>query len=490
MDESQVGDQIPQVELIQARIWLVRKRCKVDHSFSIRNREVVKGNTYANGFDYFIRHVFSASFDNEFVYGGYIRWVAEKMFDNSWTMDISARDHFKSTRFYAEVMYDIFTSEVDLESHYFSYMSSMSSYHIMKIKKMMSNNVFFLDVVDRSFNAMASIRVLNAYGATYSLVPQGLLTFKRGIHAERVYLDDPLKDPENKLSPTSIIKVNQVVKTEIFPMVKKGGKCRIVGTPQTNVDFFFDDNLAKKFKRDITPAILNEKKNIALFPEWKSYDELIEIRDIISEKSFNQEYMTKPSYSEDSYVSRKDLMMCVNDELENLNEYKGADDVFAGFDIGKHTHPAHFSVFRRNKDKDTGKWHYVQIVSKWFDKWDYQKQLDYLVEAIDTYSIDVLRYDNTRGEFEGFVEQGLVPRQMKPIHFGIKQNNAMAVSLSTAIIDKRVELINDQRQLDQILSVTSDLKAMETAEGHGDSFWSNAMALWEEKPKEYSIRTL
>ena len=73
-------------------------------------------------------------------------------------------------------------------------------------------------------------------------------------------MDDPLKDPENKLAPTVIHKINNVIKLEIFPMVKKGGYYRVVGTPQTNHDFFFDKGLQRRLHTNIRPAIKSEKK--------------------------------------------------------------------------------------------------------------------------------------------------------------------------------------------------------------------------------------
>lgn len=442
-----------------------------------------------NGLSWFINHVFAYSFDRGcFVRGQYIDEVANRMSNNAWTMDISARDHFKSTRLYAEIMFDIFTTETDIECHYFSYQQGMSAYHLAKLKKMIQANPFFKGFVDLSPMALSAIYYHNGQ-ATYHAIPEGLLSFKRGIHAERIYIDDPLKDPENKLAPTVIYKINNVIKTEMFAMVKKGGICRVVGTPQTNSDFFFDEQLRRKFSVSIKPAIVDEAKRIVIFPEWKTYEELDEIRATIGEKAFNQEYLTKPSYSESSYIERKDLMNVVDTSLAQATTYEGGRDVVAGFDIGKKAHPAHLAVYERWTGTD-GKYYYRQLVSKWFDHVEYKEQLDYLLWAIDNYRIDTLRYDNTRGEFEGFAEQGLLHRCMKPVSFGVKTNNAMAVSLNTVVREGRCKMIDDTRQIDQLLQVNNELQAIESPQGHGDSFWSNALALWEEKEREYRVRSL
>lgn len=442
------------------------------------------------GLTWFINNILPFSFDRgTFIKGAYIDEVSKRMSENDWTMDISARDHFKSTRLYAEIMYDIFTTETDLECHYFSYQQGMSAYHLAKLKKMIQANWWFRDFEDLSPMALSSIHYYNGT-ATYHAVPEGLLSFKRGIHAERIYVDDPLKDPENKLAPTAIYKINNVIKTEMFAMVKKGGVFRVVGTPQTNNDFFFDKQLQRKFSVSIKPAIIDEAKRQVIFPEWKSYEELCEIRETIGEKAFNQEYMTKPSYSENSYIERKDLQKVIDTSLTQATKYDGNNDVVAGFDIGKKAHPAHLAIYERWTDKNDGKYHYKQLMSKWFDGVEYKEQLDYLLWAIENYRIDILRYDNTRGEFEGFAEQGLLHRCMTPVSFNVKTNNAMAVSLNTIIREERCLMIDDVRQIDQLLQVNNELQAVESPQGHGDSFWSNALALWEEKEREYRVRSL
>lgn len=461
----------PTNQQIEAQIELIRRRCQRD-----------------GGLHYFVYNVFAASFE-AFVGGEYIDDVLDGMSQNNWTMDVTGRDHFKSTRLYAQVMFDIFTAKKDLEGHYFSYNTTLSRYHLAKIKQNIARNPFFTNTKDLNTQSDSILDYWNGK-ARVTVTPDGLLSFKRGIHADRIYIDDPLKDPENKLAPTLIHRINRIIKTEVYPMVNKGGQCRIVGTPQTYDDFFFDEELRKKFATHIRDCMKDESNRIALWPEWHDFDELEQIRDVIGEKTFNQEYRAKPAYTEDSYISRKNLLAVVDVDLVNQREYSGEHDVVAGYDIGKHAHPAHLAVFERWKNKDTGRYHYRQLLSQWFDKWGYEAQVDHLVEIIDLFNVGILRYDNTRGEFEGFDEQGKLPRQMKPVMFNLKSKNAMAIGFETIVTGDRVTLINDKRQLDQVLAVTSDMQAFESSEGHGDSFWSIGMALLEEKEKIYRARTL
>lgn len=445
-----------------------------------------RSRDHKDGFKWFVHNVFSYSFD-KFIGGDYINEVCDNMQANLWTMDVTGRDHFKSTRLYAEVMFDVFTAEHDLEGHYFSYNTSLSRYHLKKIKLMILANPMFVHCTDLNAQSDSMIEFSNGR-ARVTCMPQGLLAFKRGIHAERIYIDDPLKDPENKLAPLIIHRINRIISAEIYAMVKRGGKCRVVGTPQTYDDFFFSKELQTRFVTHILDAMKDEAKRIPLWAEWKSFTELEEIRSIIGERTFNQEYRCKPAYSEDSFISRKRLLALVDPDLINQQRYEGEHDVVGGFDIGKHTHPAHLCLFERWQYE--GNYYYKQLLSQWLDNWDYYVQIEHLNSVCELFNVSVLRYDNTRGEFESFAEQGKLAKALKPVGFTLKSKNTMAVTLDTIITGERITFINDQRQTNQMLAVTSDLQAFESAEGHGDSFWSIGMALLEEKQKHYMARTI
>ena len=110
---------------------------------------------------------------------------------------------------------------------------------------------------------------------------------------------------------------------------------------------------------------------------------------------------------------------------------------------------------------------------------DYIDQLRSVELLVEKFGVVKLRYDNTRAEFEAFAEQGILPRCMEPVVFGLRKNQEMAVSFDTVVKEQRVAMIDDDRQIDQILQVNSELQAVQSPLGHGDSFWSNALALYE-----------
>ncbi len=55
----------------------------------------------------------------------------------------------------------------------------------------------------------------------------------------------------------------------------------------------------------------------------------------------------------------------------------------------------------------------------------------------------------------------------------------MATVFSDRVTHGSVSLLDDPRQTNQMLAVNNNLQAIESPQGHGDSFWSVAMALPE-----------
>ena len=181
-----------------------------------------------------------------------------------------------------------------------------------------------------------------------------------------------------------------------------------------------------------------------------------------------------PAWSEDAYFKRDELLSVVNSNEDKRpgGEWKVGEFV-AGLDIGKKAHPSHFTVFMRRNGI------YTQFFQVFMDGWDYTKQIEYIKGLIDYFVIDEVRYDATRGEFESFVEQNIINKRIwKPIIFGSKTKFQMAANFSKHVNNKSIKLINNQRMLDSVLSVNNELQAPETEIGHGDAFWSIAMAVY------------
>jgi hypothetical protein len=130
-----------------------------------------------------------------------------------------------------------------------------------------------------------------------------------------------------------------------------------------------------------------------------------------------------------------------------------------------------------------------QVASIYFDNLDYTIQVDRVNEAIEGFGIDILYWDNTRGELE---DRGMNPEVCVGISFAVKNRNKMATALESAVVQKRIRFLNDTRQIEQICQVRNDLSAMSTAMGHGDAFFSCMMAVCadEESEKKSKARTV
>jgi len=443
-----------------------------------------------NNFPYFVNHIFSQSVgilkDGTWTGGDLIDDLSQWLQDESLTIRVSARDHFKSMSFYAYIMWLILRNlNSDLEIQYFSYNAKMASYHTNKIKRAVSSNPYFSQIIDKKKTADSIISYSWNGQDKITVSPRGLLEFKRGIHSPIIFVDDPMQDPENKLSPVRITQINDIMKTQIMDMWQK--ELHIAGTPQTTGDFFFDPTFTKRFAVKIMPAIIDEEKKIVLWKEWMSYEELQLKKYERGLKVFNQEYMCSPVYSEEAFISADFYDPCVDKNAVNYSpeeweavlakrtedpDYEDMD-IAGGFDIGKKAHPSHLVLFEYDHDKRV--WN--QVHSKWMDSWNYIDQLEYLQMICESFSPYVLYYDNTRGEFESFDEAGDLPAPMEPVNFTIKTKHAMATNFDKALGNKAISLLPDTRQRNQILVVNNDLLAPETKEGHGDSFWSVAMSL-------------
>lgn len=430
-------------------------------------------------FGYFIKNIFAESLDN-FVEGDHITETASFLNRNAKTARISAKDHFKSTSLYAHFMWELLKSaRRDLEAHYFSYQEAMAAHHIEKIKTLITRNRFYRDCIDIKKSAESVIKYTWDGRHFITLQPHGLLAFKRGIHCDTVYVDDPFQDPENKLNPVIVNKINRIFVSQIMDMPKKGGQLHVVGTPQTTQDFFFDKNVMSRFKVLVLPAILQEevrdengsvvRPGIACWPEWMDYRELVQRRLERGERLFNQEYMCSPVYSENAFFSRQRLMSVVDSSLQNIRRLSTENDVVLGWDLGKKNHPSSISVFEIEKNM------MVQRCQMFLDRMDYREQLEIVNQMMIDFRVSYGFFDNTNGILETELEKRNIHARLRPVIFTRKEKTDMATQFDIRVSNKKIKLLNNQRMINLILAVDNDLQALETPEGHGDAFWSIAL---------------
>ena len=145
----------------------------------------------------------------------------------------------------------------------------------------------------------------------------------------------------------------------------------------------------------------------------------------------------------------------------------------AGFDLGKRRHPSHLAIVLPISGIN------YQVASVWFDGESYTRQLDTLARLFDEHSVEWCRWDDTRGELEALHEQGRLPAPMLGGGFTFSQTSKgrIAGRLNLAFEREQLVLLPDDRQSASIVAVTNMLDAAENEEGHGDAFWSLALAL-------------
>lgn len=440
---------------------------------------------------YFFNNVYPLGFtDEQFKRGDHLDEWAE-MRQNTHSCIIASRKHGKSMSMYAYIMWEVFRNpDKDLEILYVSYKDKLAKYHIGRLKQKIRNNPVFSQLMNITREDVEGIARYTWDGQhKITISSGGILSFERGKHPDILILDDVLADPADALNFGIIEKINRLVLEVAFSLPKEGGKIHVIGTPQTPVDFFFKLKDAPHFKFGIYPAIKDWKQKKVLWPEMFTWERLMQIREHeTGHKGFEKEYMCKPVWSADSFFKREDIMLTINPKLKNYNNLRTKNDVGVGWDIGKHSHPAYVTVFEFipiGKGLDLA----VQRHIKWMDGWEYKRQLDYVKGLAERMRADWVNFDNTRGELEGFYEKGYMDKSIfHPINFSLKMKNKLATEYEKRVLYETekgersplIQHINDQRSINQILTVTNDLQAVATPEGHGDSFWGNALALYKQ----------
>ena len=379
------------------------------------------------------------------------------------------------------------------EWDYMSYNEDLGMYHTKRLKRYMLH----LPEIFDGYNWLSkaeSIIYLERGGRHFLCEPCGILSFKRGRHPTGMGCDDILKDPEAKLDLTQIEKITTIFHDQVINMPRED--LHVVGTPQDQEDLFSKLAKNKKFNFKVYSAEAYPDKKKAL---WETHPDFNWVELMIKKanniKSYMKEFLCLPVRSTDAFVSSEQYNKVVSSRLKNYDIARGPvlkrRNVVGGFDIGKKSHPSHFAIFVESRRKykvvrinakdgkkiETMEKRLFQIHSRFLDGWDYIDQVDYIKNAISVFKIGKIIYDNTRAEFESIDEAGNLPSEMKAVTFTSKEKFALAGEMDVALTQVGVKLINDDRQRRQIMSVDNDLKAPETDEGHGDAFWSIAMAI-------------
>lgn len=443
----------------------------------------------ASDFVYFTNNIFSKS-TKTFIGGNFIDDTCRFLSQNKNTIMVSGRGHAKSFLFYSYFMWRLMFdgASENMENHYFSFNENLAGYHIGKIKTCIKENPYFRDIIDAKPTAENVAKYSWDGKHFFTIFPHGLTSFSRGTHTSGIIaVDDPFQDPDNELNLATIFKINDVMRSNIMSMPVGEGAIKIVGTAQSSEDFFFDPVFTKRFSVKILPARFKDENGIerALWPEWMDLEELNLKEEELTPRVFSREYLCTPVMSTKSFFDRDYFIKkCVDENLILFSPYKfraTSNLVVGSWDLGKKQHPAHFVVFEQQGDR------IVMLHHKFMDGWDYTNgkkfdmkkpsQLEYIKMCIDNFNIKTVHYDNTRGELIALDEQGLLSREFVPVIFNNKTKLSMATAASKTVDRKQLVIPNDNRYINQICCVNSELQAMETKEGHGEAFVTLSLAL-------------
>ena len=495
--------------------------------FSVSDQEVYDAaaklydETY-NSFYLFVEKIFSLAIKEKYgrwISGNYIKRSCDFLQNNKRTMYVSGRSHFKSLRYYSYLAWLVWKNKRDklnISIAYISYNQDLAGAHIGKFKELINKSFFMSEgLYDEYSTATQKAQYMwPEEGKTKQEIPHidincyGIMGGLRGIHPDYTFLDDVYSDESRQdaafLEPETVKKINILFRKVVIPMPLPGGELHIIGTPQSYSDLWYQKEFYRKegdgadserFEVRIEPAITSwdpetrsyregeEKK--ALWPEMFSLEFLEEREAVQGKQEFQQEYLTSPKISSDSFFEMDKIDESIRLGRENLlvnyanfdryNTFKKDEwfgyRIFAAYDAGKIRHPAHFVVFAYNNGTLT------QLLSKWMDGWSYTNspdgkpsQFEYMKEAVKHFGIQKIWGDNTNAILEGALEQRDIPGLV-----GLKITHSlkskMALSLQKTLGTPRLLLLDDERQKRALLAVQNDrLKIAEGKDHHGESF--------------------
>ena len=449
------------------------------HAFELLSDGLVKDKKFhVGGFAEFLIDIWSQGYDHpEYFQAWHVQLIAEDiercLRDGKNYCAILPRFHFKSTVLgHAFSLWRLLTAKRDMSILYLSYSDGMAQYHISEINKAVNRNPIISEWMDnRSPKAEFSFRY-HINQRPVNIMHGGLFSFKRGMHVNGgLIADDILRDPENPLNLSQITKVEDHFMTESMFIPLKETPVIVLGTPMMPGDLLSKLQEDDRFYSRVLPALDPVPGRRVLMPELYSEEWLLQ-QQKARPKSFASEFMLTPHFSTESYFNEEDITGCEDGTLRAFSATRPyrkeeGEVLFAGFDVGKKRHPSHLAIFSRKGDI------IEQVHSSFLDNWSYTDQIQYLNEVVENFDLMRGYVDNTRGELE---ERGL-DSVWRPMTFTVRSKNTMAQIFEEYVHSGKLHLLKDERQKQQILSVNNDLKAPDTPLGHGDSFFSVAMAL-------------
>ena len=213
---------------------------------------------------------------------------------------------------------------------------------LSKLKNLLSESksLRYLIPQDRKhhFNSKTEIRLSNGV----AIRAKGFWSMLRGRHPQLIILDD-IETDENSRTREARLKLRNRFFEVIYPMKDKGmpqvraqgykPQIVVTGTVQDKDDLYHELLANPGFRGKIQDAIVNEEKQITLWPVRYDYKALMKIKSIIGSLSFSKEYRNK-ALSDDTSLFPTNLFEPLKDKhLSYHDKYSGGCPVYLGVDF-------------------------------------------------------------------------------------------------------------------------------------------------------------
>ncbi len=393
---------------------------------------------------------------------------------------LAPRAHLKSTVLnHAFAFWKLFSAKENVDGVIMSYKDSLAQEHTTKLKEVIQNNRYCRFWIDRKPMAESVVDYDISFGQGKSwrgqVDPYGVMSTVRGLHPKFLICDDILSDFANALEPTSIKRIDTIFRQSLESLPDEGDSLVVIGTPQS-----YEDTLYRLADNDeyVWARFPAEKENgETLWPEKFDVDRLRRTRRRILDTAYEVEYMLVPVLAVNSFIPQTVVenncdIVLKPASLDVPFVSTGIIGMYGGMDVGKHIHPTHVSIGALMPTGDI-----VQVYQEFLDGMDYNQQSKHIRRLIAHFGVKRFYYDSTRGE----MEDRHMSRRAIGVTFTQKSKAHLALGMESRFYagpdEPGIVLLHDRRQIGQIVSVDRTLKAIATAEGHGDSFWSVALMI-------------
>jgi hypothetical protein len=374
-------------------------------------------------------------------------------------------------------------NETYVDGVYFSYNDTLASEKTADLKRFIRSNPYARFWKDLKPSAESVINYLIDWGegpvAEVFLRPSGIKAATRGRHPKFVVADDILSDFSNPLSSSELRLISRIFRNAIMSMPSNpNDPIVLIGTPQAYEDILYQLADDEEWMWVTYPAVKNWDTQETQWPEKYDFNRLMRIRKSHGAASFATEQQLVPVTISDQFLTREDLAPIVDATLKMWDLTKEFPNraglgTYGGLDIGKDVHPSHVIVFVELPNKTL-----VPLYHSFLDHMEYPKQVRLLNFLANHFKLKGY-FDRTNNVLD---DRGLSRRwHGKSFNKRLKAN--MALMFEKRVFadldegDPGLVLPADERYLNQVSMVRRDLTATAGPDGHGDSFWSTALAI-------------